>query len=440
MDVLQKRSPRIGPALAQMHQAPEQYLLKTGILLLVFSAFSYELIRTFSRNAVYLILVALGTGCVCLGALLSKQKNRHAGRFAAALLLLALCSLIRNADLRNGIYDSEFIFLSYLFAAAALAFADHWQSFLRKAIVVCSFVHILCTLALFLFPDLTDWLIPMWLKWRLVPTGTNDGTAAYRGGITTHYSQNATYILFAVLILGSELLGKRGRNVHPGKWVCFAAAFLALVLTTKRAHLLFAVVTLFALYFLGAPKPFWQKVRLLLWAFCAGGVGVLLFSIAAPEAFQSLFGRFLNSGHGDITSGRMTLWALAMEEFRKSPVFGIGWGGYKYVYRSTLWNGQYAFPLMNVHNVYLQVLCELGIAGMGVYALILLWLLAQLWKRFRDSLADPDFRDTAYTAMGFFLFYLLYSCTGCCLYDFTFHLLILLFSGAVSLPARDAAV
>lgn len=440
METQKKRDSGLASAIAQLRGAPELFLLKTGILILVSTAFSYELIRAFSRNAVYLILVVLGAGCVCLGAFLTREKNRQAVRFATVLLLFSLFSLVRNADLRNGVYDTEVFFLSYTFAAIALAFVDRWQTFLLKTIAACSFVHVLCTLILFVHQDPYSLLYPLWLKWYLIPAGTDDGAAAYRGGITTHYSQNATYIIFAVLILGIEILSSHKRKVSLRTWVCFAVSFLALILTNKRAHLLFASATLFALYFLLARKPFFQKLKQLLWIACGAFAGITLLYFAVPDLFQTFFGRFLNSNHGDITSGRIQLWQLALEEFRKEPVFGIGWGGYKYVYRSTLWNGQYFFPLLNTHNVYLQVLCELGILGLGVYALFLVQTFADLWKRCRNCAASPTARITANTALGFFLFYLLYSLTGCCLYDFTFHLLILLFSSAVSLPAQDAAI
>lgn len=55
---------------------------------------------------------------------------------------------------------------------------------------------------------------------------------------------------------------------------------------------------------------------------------------------------------GDITNGRLELYANAIKEFEKNPIFGIGWGRYSILYETS-----------GAHNIYLQLLCECGIIG-----------------------------------------------------------------------------
>ena len=55
----------------------------------------------------------------------------------------------------------------------------------------------------------------------------------------------------------------------------------------------------------------------------------------------------------ELTSGRMALWKRAIELFKENPIFGIGWK--QFVNHNTYEH--------NVHNTYLQWLCESGIVG-----------------------------------------------------------------------------
>ena len=62
------------------------------------------------------------------------------------------------------------------------------------------------------------------------------------------------------------------------------------------------------------------------------------------------------------TSGRTLLWDRAIQLWNDSPVFGSGWGTYRYY-----WVGGYQGVSSAAHNVFLQLLAEVGIFGLLVF-------------------------------------------------------------------------
>lgn len=67
---------------------------------------------------------------------------------------------------------------------------------------------------------------------------------------------------------------------------------------------------------------------------------------------------------GDVTSNRNSLYEIAWGFFRSSPLFGVGVGQFAVLEGST-----------DVHNTYLQVLCEQGIVGFIPYLISIIYTL-----------------------------------------------------------------
>ena len=77
-------------------------------------------------------------------------------------------------------------------------------------------------------------------------------------------------------------------------------------------------------------------------------------------------------------SDRIELWRSAAERFQTSPLFGIGRGNFRLLdQRDPTKTGQ-------VHNTYLEILCELGLVGLVVYAAFVGKHFAALFSRRSD--------------------------------------------------------
>lgn len=95
---------------------------------------------------------------------------------------------------------------------------------------------------------------------------------------------------------------------------------------------------------------------------------------------------------------RGTLWKLALLEFKKSPLTGMGPGGYMIKY------GMYP------HNVPFELLCETGILGTIPMALLILYAVVQILKACRER------RECRYLLL-FFLAYALRACITSTLWE-----------------------
>lgn len=134
--------------------------------------------------------------------------------------------------------------------------------------------------------------------------------------------------------------------------------FIAIIMTSKRAHLLFGIISFFLCWIvIKVNRNNYLKIlRVVIMAcFLLGG---LFFLYKRFEMFEGLK-RFFDlveifSSRGDLdalSSGRMYLYTRALEFFKQSPLFGIGFNQFQFRSGEGL----------AVHNVYLQFLCEGGI-------------------------------------------------------------------------------
>jgi O-antigen ligase len=95
----------------------------------------------------------------------------------------------------------------------------------------------------------------------------------------------------------------------------------------------------------------------------------------------------------DITSGRLALWTKAIQLFLQKPVFGIGWQQFaaqdKYNH--------------NVHNTYLQWLCETGVVGFVlIFVPIFVMAVLTLQQAYKLSCqrADAKIRMINFVSLG----------------------------------------
>lgn len=197
--------------------------------------------------------------------------------------------------------------------------------------------------------------------------------------------------LLLALLFGPLLFvaGGAGR----GRWRALALATLALVvpallLTFSRGGLLAALIA-----FVGFLWHHRQVKTLLISAAMAG-----LLLLAAPTALKERFGTGLNAGalaytHSAdkdvLTAGRVYGWTLLAPEVAKSPWIGRGLG-------STQWADAVAagrYRANHPHNIYLEVLMDLGLLGLAAMVALHAAYLGRLRRLAGDAALSPVLRS-----------------------------------------------
>ena len=155
------------------------------------------------------------------------------------------------------------------------------------------------------------------------------------------------------------------------------SVFAALMMTGKRSLFLIPVMGLivFALFF--SKK---HKVSIALGVSLAL-IGLLSLAYSFVPQVSLVFDR-LFADNGDPLSGRNHIWSYAIQMFESSPVIGKGFLSFNayinaqgFRYYGMYWNYQ-------AHNVYLQLLAELGIIGLLIFVALICVLLVGLIRIF----------------------------------------------------------
>ena len=252
--------------------------------------------------------------------------------------------------------------------------------------------------------------------------GTQDGLYGYRAALADHYSQNGTYITIVLLTVWAVFLTLNGHE-KKRKYIMIAgiATVIALLLTSKRAHLLFGVATLIVVYYVVNPEKRLLKSFKLMMAAVAALIGLNFLMDYVPDIAR-VFERFQTAGSDNASLLRILMWDRARSIFNQNPILGIGWYGFRYKSGLSTLTGATA----GCHNIYLELLCETGLLGFCVFIMAMASSIVITWKNI-NYLSHQE-RDVELTSIKLALsvsfaiqfFVLLYGMTGNPIYDSTF--------------------
>ena len=207
-------------------------------------------------------------------------------------------------------------------------------------------------------------------------------------GIVGTANELASLLVTALLLAAGLLLALRGAPVL--RTLCLGAVLICLTglfLTLSRAGLVALGAALAAAVFVGGRRH--AGVALL--ALVIGLSAVGYFALGASEQARE---RVTTIGGG---TGRTDLWTVALRMVDDDPVRGVGVGNFRtasvhYLLRpGSILRDEYIVDKPQVtHNVYLQILAEMGIPGLALFLGIVGSGLLAAWRAVQEFTRRGD--------------------------------------------------
>ena len=337
-----------------------------------------------------------------------------AGVFLLVFLVFAVANrgeaLLVGSD-RSWLYTFTLTLLLGIFLRADSA---QWAITIVKDIALFSVIHAAATLFFLVVPNVySDWFKPHF--YANVRTAQN-----YKAGLTSHYSTNGMYLAWG--LISSYFLSCCAAK-RRGWLVCAGFVLLALLATTKRAHLLFGIAACFSIYFLfnrnrGSVTKWFKFLTALL----AAAIVMYVFSLYIPE----LAGVLTRLQGAELDDGRSSYYTICLDMWRRAPFFGGGWNSFtKTLYQSGISDLSRLYTnnnlSQNAHNVYLQLLAEEGLFGFVLFLLVagggLLRSIKSALTSCDSGAGAPQQVALSTLSVAVQMFFFLYCLTGNSLYE-----------------------
>lgn len=367
--------------------------------------------RFFWGNSSYFFLVVLAiVGLLFIGLYNSKNRFKKKQLF----YFLITCSIVfielfRNYYFKESSESKVFFFTAYLFLPFVLSINYDAVNDFFKVIKIFCIEHVIGTFFVQFFKNFYLSKIYPWLFSGKITVAYSNLQHGYNPGLTTHYSTNGIYLSISVIYFFSNYLVYK--NKRDFMWMCLS--FIALLLTGKRAHTLFVLISCVVLYLNRYKEKMSKKVVNLIILGISGIIGILILSMFVPQV-MNVVERFDSTAEkGELLSGREPFYDLALEIWQENKIFGKGWGAFSYYFQLKLYNDAFIYGYLDGHNVYLQLLCECGIVG----AFYLICIAIKLFLSCSETLKKSENTNTQIFSYVFQVFFLLYCFSGNPLYD-----------------------
>lgn len=340
--------------------------------------------------------------------------------------------LIRNQEFANGSFVETIRIVCCLVLTIIVASKTKWINKIPIMYILIGIPNVIATIIFYFNNKLYITFIS--LTYHYFQSGTGNGVNGYKAALSDNYSQNGTYIAVVLIVIGACVISGNLKNKRMKRFyqILFIATAFALLLTSKRAHLLFGIATLIVTYYLVNKSKIVSGTMRLLFIVVAVCIAYSV-AIEYVPALQSTFIRFQDVGTDVASTTRFILWDNAWASFRTHPIFGIGWYGFRY--QSSLRGNALAASSSGVHNIYLELLCECGLVG---FFLFLFVAGRSIYTSAVNLVRSSEIEEKMYLAVSFAIqfFTLLYGLTGNAIYDKTFNLYIVAVAMNVSITIQ----
>ncbi|AQS52646.1 hypothetical protein BW727_100238 [Jeotgalibaca dankookensis] len=372
----------------------------------------------------YLLFFVLLLNILFLLVVLKRIKFGNEIFIPVSFSIYALLSLIFSYDFTRTFRYSLFVVV-FLSIYVILSRVNVWHDAFLKALLFGSIIIVFGTYLSFIFPELyREIIFPFFTSENQIVMDGLIRMGAHTG-FTNQTAPNAFLISVGIALLFSRLYSKIDSKLVTKLF--FVLYLLALSMTLKRSFILAnvgSVLVLTYLYYRAESNKISVLVKILVGT--VGLVSILFMISPFIPTIQDTVARFGLTEAGIDSSGRDWIYKLGLRMFLLSPIFGHGMDSVPVFYA----NNYGVFELQQMHNIYIQMLAEVGM----FITLIVLFLFAinyrVAYKMVKESLKKDDKKATYVLSSSLYIqtFWLIYGFFGNPLTEHTYLLIYLLFS------------
>lgn len=382
-------------------------LTNVGIFLLVFRMFfttvGYLIMGyPFIEMAIFTIII-LG-GKINKNKMLLSIKERSGWLFFVLYILMTSIFSIEVI----GTIRYSLLYLFILVTAIILDSMDGWQVIYIKLYLRFSILFCITTYLSYFFGIKMVNMISFIYTTKQINMLNLLYSRNYFSGIANQVGFTGFFISIGILILFSQT--KKGCQKYS--FVKIVLMLGGLILTAKRGFVIAVLISLLFMKFISLKKMnkkiIINTIKLSIFIFI---VGLMAYRIFEPVKF--LVKRFTDNS--DFTSGRTDIYSILLELFLDRPILGNGFNSFNR-YMSSTFNSA-----IDGHNIYLQLLAEVGLVGT---ALVISIFIFSLFKSIKLYLYETNSKISSYIllSIGIQIFFLIYGFVGNPIYDHQFFM------------------
>lgn len=332
---------------------------------------------------------------------LYKKRIPKVSMIEAAFLFIVLTVMIsfcrpdanRNSNLR--VYVSAMLICALYMVLAGLD---------RKQLQYVAKVAVIASLAFALFVLVCTVFEPIFYNgyYPLLSDESKEYADRYiPRGYSPVLGGSCTYTDYVMMIgvgvfCGKFFSMKNDEKSKKAKILCISAVgvlVVAMAVVGRRGELLAAAAVLVIMWILLGKdrKHRWIRATCLVGTvLVAFGVLILLLPFLKEVDFLRRYVMTIEKllKGQDITSGRTELYSQALQLFASNPIFGIGWGQFA-TYVTPEFRAVHGQDVANVHNIYLEFLCEVGIVGAIFIIVPMVYMLIHTVRQFNRLMSTP---------------------------------------------------
>ena len=345
-------------------------LAKISTLLMIISMMGYSYLNNNIRALINVILI---TFLFVLLAFSSHKTKKEMKRVLPWVILILFLYIFRNHDIKGGNYGRFLYFFSAFFFMMSISVSSKWLLKFSNLMIIIAILE-------------SFYAVIKYINGEIM----NDGN-----------------ILIAfVVTIGLCLPNVFYRKNRVFNVLLILLEIVLVFISKKRGPFLFLSLSLMVCIFYYIKVESKRTGKLINLIFVTATMLVIIYAISNLDAILSI------AQDNDFTTGRTVLYRRAIGLFKKYPFFGSGWGGYRSIEQIHVGESYY-----DVHNIYLQLGCEVGIVGLLIFCAFFARCFFLTLKTIKNE-RDITKKKFLYFSMFCQTFFLLYGITGNPLYDF----------------------